>query len=76
MAFCGGPDIYPIKYKVFNGENAKGLALTLLVIGILGADNHNSAVSLDDLAFVTHGFNTGSDFHNKPPKVRIFYLLR
>ena len=48
--------------------------MTLLVIWILGADYHNSAVSLDDLAFVAHRFNTGSDFHFEPPKVRIFYF--
>ena len=40
------------------------LTLTLFVVGILGADNHNSAVSFDNLAFVAHRFNTGSDFHD------------
>ena len=51
-------------FQTQNRTNPKGSALTLLVIGILGADNHNSAVSFDDLALVAHGFNTGSDFHN------------
>lgn len=33
------------------------------MVRILGADNHNFAVSLDDLALVAHGFDRGSDFH-------------
>ena len=32
---------------------------------ISGADNHYLAVTLDKFAFIAHGFNTGSYFHNK-----------
>ena len=34
---------------------------------ILGTDDHNLAVSLDNLAFVAHRFNRRSYFHKKTP---------
>ena len=40
------------------------LTLALLVLGVL-ADDHNSALALDDLALFTHGLNGRSYFHDK-----------
>ena len=42
-------------------------ALSLLVIGILGADDHYLAVSFDNLAFVAHGFYGSTNFHKLSP---------
>ncbi len=79
--------IYPTKREGFAGtpftvKRINGVgpqrelsALTLFVIGILGADNHNSAVSFDDLAFVAHRLYTGSDFHSEPPISSYFFDL-
>jgi len=39
-----------------------GLALTLLVLGIL-TDNHDFSLALDDLAFFANGFYGRSYFH-------------
>jgi hypothetical protein len=44
-------------YKLFKS------ALTLLVIGIFRAYDHNLAVSFDDLAFVAHRFYGRTYFH-------------
>ena len=41
----------------------RGLALSLLVLGVL-ADDHHAAMALDDLAFFAHGFHRRSDFHS------------
>lgn len=40
------------------------LTLSLLVLGILGADDHHFAVSFDDLALVAHGLYGSSYFHD------------
>lgn len=37
--------------------------MSLLVVGVLGADDHYFAMPFDDLALVTHRFYAGSDFH-------------
>ena len=53
-----------------HNESAKRqeqLALSLLVFGILGADDHYFAVPFDDLAFVAHGFDGSTYFHNISP---------
>ena len=39
------------------------LALSLFVALALGADNHNSAVSLDNFALIAHRFYRRSNFH-------------
>lgn len=41
------------------------------MVGILGADNHYLAVTLDNLALVTHGLNRCSYFHNKTPLILV-----
>lgn len=41
----------------------KFLALSLFVALTLGADNHNSAVSLDNFALIAHRFYRRSNFH-------------
>ena len=46
---------------------ARFLALSLLMALVLGTDNHNLAVSFDDLALVAHRLNRGSYFHNCTP---------
>mgnify|MGYP005803983639 CR=1 FL=1 len=33
------------------------------MVGVLGANDHDFAVSLDDFAFVAHRLDAGSDFH-------------
>ena len=40
------------------------LTLTLFMAGVLAANDHDLAVTANDLAFVTHGFYRRSDFHN------------
>ena len=40
------------------------LTLSLLVLGIF-ANDHDSALALDDLALLAHGLDRRSDFHVK-----------
>jgi hypothetical protein len=40
----------------------RGLALLLLMLGIL-ADDHHAALALDDLALLANGFYRRPDFH-------------
>ena len=47
-----------------SGVNTSLLTLSLFMVGVLGADNHNLAVAFDDLAFVAHRLNRRSDFHD------------
>lgn len=53
-------------FKIFY-KAARFLALSLLMALVLGTDNHNLAVSFDDLALVAHRLNRGSYFHNCTP---------
>ena len=46
---------------------ARILALTLLMAGVLAANDHDLAVTANDLALVTHGFYRRSDFHDVSP---------
>ena len=39
------------------------LALSLLMLLVFGADDHDFSVSFDYSAFVAHGLNRRSDFH-------------
>lgn len=45
----------------------QGSALSLFVFGIFGTNNHNFAVTLYYLAFVTHGFYGRFYFHDESP---------
>ena len=49
--------------QAFFGVFIYFLALSLLMALALGADYHNSAVSLDNFALVAHRFYRRSDFH-------------
>ena len=51
----------------FFGQVNQFLALSLFMALIFGADDHNFAVSLDDLALVAHRFYGRSDFHDMLP---------
>jgi hypothetical protein len=44
-------------------ETPRILTLTLFVIGVFGANHHDFAVALDNLAFVAHRLYGCSDFH-------------
>lgn len=35
------------------------------MVCVLGADDHNLAVAFDDFAFIAHGLNRRSYFHDK-----------
>ena len=61
---------YAGKTKIFFvlPHTESGLALSLFVALALGADHHNSAVSLDNFALFAHRFYGRSDFHS-------FFLL-
>ena len=64
---CGNRAIarQPERISVWaSGINARLLTLSLFVVGVLGANNHNLAVALDDLAFIAHRLNRRSDFHD------------
>jgi len=53
-------------HRIFSSEQPAVvflLALSLLMRRRLGADYHNSAVSLDDLALIAHGLNGRTYFH-------------
>ena len=52
------------------------LALSLLMALVLGTDDHNLAVSLDNLAFIAHRFNRRSYFHKKFLSSISFFLGR
>ena len=45
----------------------EGLALSLLVVFVLGTDNHDFAVSFNNFALIAHRFYRRSDFHNISP---------
>lgn len=43
-------------YFQFQSETSLCLALSLLMAFVLGANNHDFAVSFDDFALIAHGF--------------------
>ena len=50
------------------------LALTLFVTGVLTANDHHFSVTADNFAFITHGFNRRSYFHDVSPVIGIWLL--
>jgi hypothetical protein len=64
---CFYPDNAQTRHRVFRLPvcpcRINPLTLPLLMIGVLAANDHDLAVTLDDLAFVAHGLDRCSDFH-------------
>ena len=63
------PGLYALSPQV------QELALALLVFGVF-ADDHHAAFALDDLAFLTDGFNGRLDLHDAEPPSSLGALFR